>query len=179
MAVYISSSKSNTLEPLRKNRWVISFTNVPGSGKNDELSFAAHTAAQPQITFNAVEQHRMNERTYVAGKPTYNQIPLGFYDFIRGDNSAGDILYNWANSIYNPITGQMFFKSQYTTSATIGLLDPSGGVVRLWNLFYCWISEINFNDLSSEDDALTDVTCTLHYDYAIKASDVNTDPNPK
>jgi len=174
MSIYISSSESNTLEPMRKNRWVVSFTTVPGSDKSEALSFAAHTAAQPQITFNVGEHHRINEKVYTAGKPSYNQIPIAFYDFIRGDNSAGDILYNWASTIYNPITGQMSFKSQYSTSATLALLDPMGGVARLWNLFYCWPSEVNWNDLSSEDDGLMDVSMTLHYDYAIKAKDEDT-----
>ena len=176
MSIYVSSSISNTLEPIRKNRWVITFTSIPGSTETDELSFAAHTAAQPQFTFTAGEHHRINERVYTAGKITYNQIPISFYDFIRGDKSAGEILYNWANTIYNPITGQMSFKSQYSTSATLALLDPAGGIVRMWNLFYCWPSEVNWNDLSSEDDGLVDVSCTLHYDYAIKGADVDTAP---
>ena len=76
--------------------------------------------------------------------------------------------------VYNPITGQQGFKTQYATSATLAMLDPLGGVVQVWNLFYVWPSDINYNDLSSEDDGLCEVNVTFKYDYAIKGTDVNT-----
>lgn len=178
MAIFLSSSQSSTLEPIRKNRWIIQFTTVPNSPNGSErLAFCAHTAAQPQKTYNATEHHRLNERFYSAGKVTWNQIPMSFYDFIQGEDSVGNVLWNWSTSIYNPVTGQMFFKTQYMTSATLAMLDPAGGVVRAWNLFYCWPSEINWNDLSSEDDAPAEVNLTLHYDYAVKATDIDTSPS--
>lgn len=177
MAIFLSSSQSSTLEPLRKNRWVMQFTTVPGSANGPErLAFCAHTATQPQQTYNTTEHHRLNERFYTAGKVTWNQISATFYDFIEGPDSAGEILWNWSNSIYNPITGQMFFKKQYMTSATLALLDPAGGVIRAWNLFYIWPSDVNWGDLSSEDDGPAEVAVTFHYDYAVKSTDVDTTP---
>lgn len=178
MALYLSSSQSSTLEPLRKNRWFMQFTSVPGnSGTGAErLAFTAHTATRPSFSFNEVEQQRLNERYYVAGKPTWNNLAMSFYDFIQGPQSASHIMWEWATSVYNPVTGQMFFKTQYMTSATLAMLDPSGGVVQVWNLFYIWPQEVNWNDLSSEDDGPAEVNVTFRYDYAVKGTDVNTDP---
>ena len=179
MAIYLSSSQSSTLEPLRKNRFVISFTTVPGnvsSNGPERLAFCAHTSARPQITFNEVMQHRLNEQFYVAGKPTWNALPMSFYDFIQGTDSISHILWEWSNSVYNPVTGQMFFKTQYMTSATLAMLDPSGGVVQVWNLFYIWPQDVNWNDLSSEDDGPSEVNVTFRYDYAVKGTDVDTSP---
>lgn len=180
MPISISSSQSSTLEPMRKNRWAMQFTNVPGATGDDatgRLAFCAHTCTRPTITFSEIEQHRMNERFYLAGKPTWNSLPMSFYDFIQGAQSCSHILWEWANSIYNPITGQMFFKTQYMTSATLAMLDPAGGVTQVWNMFYIWPQEVAWNDLSSEDDGLVETNATFRYDYAVKGTDVDTSPN--
>lgn len=155
------------------------FTTIPGAigaTPNERLSFVAHTAARPQITYNEVENQRLNERFYVAGKPTWSSLPMSFYDLIQGDQSASQILWDWSNSVYNPVTGQMFFKTQYTTSATLAMLDPAGGVIQVWNLFYVWPQDVNWNDLSTEDDGLAEVNVTFRYDYAVKGTDVDTSP---
>ena len=182
MALFLSSSQSSVLEPVRQNRWVMQFTRVPGnvSGNGPErLAFTAHSASQPSITNSGSETHRLNERFYHAGgKPEWNEISVEFYDYIQGPNSAGNIMWEWASSIYNPVTGQMFFKSQYTTSATLALLDPAGGVVRVWNLFYCWPTEVNWGDsLSSDSEDVISVSANFRYDYAVKATDVDTSPD--
>ena len=180
MAIQLSSAQSSRLEPLRQNRWVLQFTAVPGnvSGEGSErLAFAAHTASQPSISFEESEAHRLNERFYYAGKPTWETIEVSFYDYIQGQNSAGHILWEWATSVYNPVTGQMFFKSQYSTSATLAMLDPAGGVTRAWNLFYAWPQTVNWNDLDASSDELVDVALTLRFDYAVKATDINTSPD--
>ena len=177
MALTISSSKSSTLEPLRKNRWFITFTSIPGSSSStatEELAFCAHTSNRPQESFNEIITHRLNEQFKWAGKVTWNDLSMSFYDYINGVNSASQILWDWSKMVYNPITGQQGFKTQYSTSATLAMLDPLGGVVQVWNLFYIWPSEINYNDLSSEDDGIAEVNVTFKYDYAIKGTDVDT-----
>lgn len=176
--INLSSSKSSTLEPLRKNRWVIQFTVVPGDAGSgvSELAFCAHTAARPQITYGVTEIPRLNERFYSAGKPTWSELPMSFYDYINGPQSVSEILWNWNQKIYSPVTGAMGFKVEYSTSASLGMLDPSGGVVQVWNLFYVWPFTITWNDLSAEDEAPAEVNVTFRYDYAVKGVDVDTTP---
>lgn len=178
MALVLSSSQSSVLEPIRKNRWVVQFKSIPGGGDRDSLAFVAHTTNAPTLTYGQTEYGRINEKFYNAGKPTWNELSIGFYDFIQGSNSAASIIDNWSRSIYNPITGQMFFKKQYSTSATLAQLDPAGGVIRTWNYFYIWPATINYGDgLSSEDDGLVDIAVTFRYDLAVKGVDVNTTPS--
>jgi hypothetical protein len=176
MAITLSSSLSSTVEPMRKNRWIFQFTTVPGNTNAEGmLAFAAHSATIPNMTFAPVQKNRLNEAFWVAGKPVWNEIGCTFYDYIDGVNSAGQILYNWSQLIYNPITGQMFFKKQYSTSATMAQLDPAGAIVRLWNMFYIWPSIIGFGEsVSYDEDAISEVNATFKYDYALKATDVNT-----
>ena len=177
MALVLSSSKSSTMEPFRKNRWVMQFTDVPGKTgtEADELAFVAHTANRPTMTFGQAEYHRLNEKFYVAGKPTWSELNVAFFDFMKKDSSptasASDILWSWMTEVYDPVTGEMGFKKDYTTSGTLALLDPSGGVEQVWNLFYCWPATLTWGDLSAEDEGLVDVSVTFRYDYAVKGSE--------
>jgi hypothetical protein len=152
------------------------FTTIPGAGDAESLAFAAHTAARPAITYNQIEHQRLNERFYVAGKPTWNELPMTYFDFIRGANSVSSIIYNWSQIVYNPITGAMGFKTEYSTSGTLAMLDPAGGIVQVWNLFYIWPAAVTYGDLSADEDGLTEVSVTFRYDYAVKGTDVDTTP---
>jgi hypothetical protein len=179
MALFLTSSQSSTLEPLRSNRWIMQFTTVPGAANNDaneRLAFMAHSASRPTLTFEETEHQRLNEKFYTAGKPEWSNLSVEFYDFIQGEKSVSHILWEWANQIYNPVTGQMYFKSQYQTSATLAMLDPAGGIVQVWNLFYLFPTEINWNEVSSDSSDIMNVSATFRYDYAIKGVDVDTSP---
>lgn len=179
MSLTLSSSLSSTLEPLRKHRWVMQFTTIPGVVGADaatSLAFCAHTGQRPTQTYNVTELQRLNERFYVAGKITWGELPMTFFDYINGINSASDILWNWSKMIYNPVTGQMHFKKEYATSGTLGMLDPLGGIVQVWNLFYVWPFTVNWGELSADDDAPAEVSVTFRYDYAVKGIDSNTTP---
>jgi len=180
MPLTLSSSQSSILEPLRKNRWVMQFTNIPGVSSTDaatSLAFCAHTAQRPSQTYNVTELQRLNERFYIAGKVSWSELPMTFFDYINGPSSASEILWNWSKIVYNPVTGQMGFKKQYTTSGTLAMLDPAGGIVQVWNLFYVWPFTLNWGDLSADDDGLAEVSVTFRYDYAVKGTDSNTTPS--
>ena len=173
MSITLSSSLSSTLEPMRKNRWVMQFTTVPGSTNGpDRLAFMAHTASRPTQTYNQTEYQRLNERFYMAGKMTWSELTMTFYDFMQGPESVSNILYTWSNVIYNPVTGQMGFKKDYATSATLAMLDPAGGIVQTWNYFYIWPATLTFGELSADEDGLCEVSAIFKYDFAIKGTDV-------
>lgn len=177
MALKISDSRSFKLEPMKKNRFVYQFTSVPGNtGGEEELAFVCKSATIPSITFGDVSFRRMNEMFKVAGSPTWNDLQCAFYDFIRNSNtsndSAGDIMYNWSAIIYNPLTGQQGYKTQYATSGTLAQLDPPGNVVRAWNMFSMFPSNITFGEsVGYEDEGLLEIGATFKYDIAIKAVD--------
>jgi len=177
MAISLTTSKSSSLENLKKNRFVMQFTAIPGGGDPSELAFAMHTATVPGLSYNPIENQRLNERFFTAGKPTWTDLTATFYDYIAGSKSAGQILYDWSQSIYNPVTGQMYFKTQYSTSSTLAQLDPAGGIVRLWNIYYIWPTTVGWGDaLSYDDDTIAECNVTFKYDYAIKANDEDTTP---
>lgn len=181
MALKISDSRSFKMQPLMKNNWVFQFSAIPGNNgtQAEALAFVAKTCNAPALTFGDTTVNRMNEQYKFAGKPTWNDINCTFYDFIRNSSSnelgAGDILYNWASMVYNPLTGQMGYKTQYATSATLAQLDPAGNIIRAWNMFGIYPSNITWGeglDYGSTD--ICEVSAVFKYDLAIKVTDSQT-----
>jgi hypothetical protein len=180
MAIKISDSKSFKMQPLKKNNWIFQFSAIPGNSNQQEaLAFVAKTCNAPQIQYGDTIINRMNEQYKFAGNPTWQDIQCTFYDFIRrsdaAESSAGDILYDWSCMIYNPLTGQMGYKTQYATSASLAQTDPAGNIIRCWNLFGIYPSQIDWGgglDYSSGDAC--EISATFKYDLAIKVSDSQT-----
>jgi hypothetical protein len=177
MAIVLSDSISSTFEPKRKNRFIFQFDEVPGGsadGKDAEsLAFVAHTAKKPDISFNAVELHRINEKFMFAGKPTWGDMSATFYDHISvaGKKSAATILEGWLNKIYNPRNGQMGYAVAYKRNGAVVMLDGLGNVIDGWDVFMAWPMTVDFGDLSEEDDGIVDITATFKYDYAVRQTE--------
>lgn len=178
MAIMLSNSQSSTMEPLKKNRYVMQFTSVPGNtDAEDSLAFACTKASRPELTVEAKDMKRLHESFYVAGSSAvWNTQEVSFYDFIQGSKSASQIMWNWMTSVYNPITGQMFFKTQYSTSSTLAMLDPSGTIVEVWNLYYIFPTKVTWGEVGTDTDDIMMVNASMRYDFAIKAASVDTNP---
>lgn len=180
MALKTSDSRSFKLEPMRKNRFIFKFSRVPGNpeASTDGLAFVAKSASLPQISFEKSSVKRIHESFNTAGMVSFNDLNVVFNDFIRNSSesqqeiSAGDALYNWVSMIYNPLTGQMGYKTQYATSASEAQLDPAGNIVRAWNIFGIFPTSVDFGGTLSYDDAgFNEISATFAYDLAIKAED--------
>jgi len=171
--MYLTNINSSLLEPKRKNRWVLQFSNIDIlDNVGEKLAFAAYSGARPSISYEETEMHRLNERFYVAGKPSWETLSFEFYDYIDS-NSASKILWDWSNSIYNPLTGAMNSKKSYSSIVTLGLLNPAGGIVESWNLYYAWPQAVNWNDLDASSSDIVNVSLTLRFDFAIRGTTAN------
>jgi len=182
-SIDLTNTKAATLEPVKKNRWIVKFTWDNGTinvGENfkvnvtdthiKSLAFAAHTVTVPSITFNANELNRLNDRVWVPGKSTYNDINIIFYDYIKTPNetydSATEILHNWSRLFYDPATGQAQLKQDAIASVQIIQLSGSGKSVRQWNLHNVFPLSIDFGgSLSYADDTPSEVNLTIKYDW--------------
>lgn len=181
MSIVLSTSESAKLEPKRKNRWIVSFDAVPGNSTTapTSLAFCAHTGTRPTVTFNSTEVHRINEKWKFANKPDWSDLPFTFYDFITADGvgSAFTIIKNWWNKIYQPLTGQMGYAIEYKTHGTLAMLDPKGVVVQTWHLFYVWPTSVNYQNVSYEDEGISEVDVSFKYDYAVPGTETGLGSN--
>ena len=170
-ALNLLDEASRIIEPKSKSRWFLAMHQIPTDGAEtgpNDLAFAASTAARPGMTFNQIETHRLNDKFYWAGKPTWNELPMTFYDFINEANSVSQILWKWKDKIHDPVSGQMGFKRNYSApSAMLAMLTPEMEVAEKWFLFNIWPTNLDGQELSYEDDGIAMMSVTFRYDYAL------------
>lgn len=176
MAITLSSAKSTTLEPKLKHRFLLRFDTVPGSTNTEDFTFSCKSAKRPDVTFNDVEVHRLNEKFKFAGKPEWGKMSTSYYDYINGTNSISDVLWRWGTKIYNPANGMMGFASEYKTNGTLVLIDPHGEIVQTWALFGTFPSNLDYQDVDVTDDSPLEIASELSFDYAVKGVEKETRP---
>ncbi len=172
MAIVISNAEHSFREPKRKNRWILKFDRIPNHPSGTEpLAIDIVSANRPNVSVDPVELHRLNERFWFAGKPSFDPISCDFYDFDKGKNSAAQILYSWFTAIYNPLTGGQGYAITYKTNATLVMLGPDGKIIEVWDLFGCFPESVDWQDLSYEGSDVNHVVASIRYDYAMMQVD--------
>jgi len=170
MPIVLSTAEQSIKEPKRQNRFILKFDSVPG-GDPEALALDLLSASRPSISFNSTVINRLNEQFKFAANPTWDQIACVFYDYDKGKDSSAQILWNWARSVYDPVTGAMGFAVQYKTNATLVILSPDGSIAETWDLFGCYPDNVTYNEVTYGGYEALQANMTLNFDYAILQED--------
>jgi len=141
-------------EPKRVNRFFAEFA--------DELGievWKVQKFKRPSMKINSVGIDYMNERNYVAGRYTWDEMAITFLDPIGPSTSQQ--LMEWVRLHAESLTGRMGYAAGYKKNILLKALDPTGIEVEKWFLEQCSIVSIDFGDNSYEDDALTNIVLTI------------------
>jgi hypothetical protein len=147
-------------EPLRKNRWMIRFPSDLGI---QEWWLAS--AARPTIDQNEVEIPFLNTSAWILGRYTWEPITVVLRDPIGP--SATQAVMEWVRLGSESVTGRSGYKVGYSKQVEIEMLDPTGVVVQKWLLVNTFATNVNFGDLSMDDDGIAEITLNLRFDRAI------------
>jgi len=147
-------------EPKKKNRWLLRF---PADLGIQEWWLAS--ASRPSITQNEVEIPFLNTSTWVIGRFTWESISVTFRDPIGP--SAAQAIMEWVRLQSESITGRQGYAAGYKKDVELEMLDPTGVVIEKWVLQGTMLTNVNFGDLSMDDDAIADITTDLRFDRAI------------
>ena len=147
-------------EPKRKNRWLFRF---PADLGIQEWWLAS--AARPSIEQNEVEIPFLNTSTWVIGRFTWSAIDVTLRDMI-GPSSAQAVM-EWVRLHSESITGRQGYAAGYKKDIEIEMLDPTGVVIEKWVMQSTMATNVNFGDLSMDDDGLADITITLRPDKCL------------
>lgn len=130
------------LEYMRKNRWIMDFAGIPArlssvfNTAGATLRLNCSTAARPKIKFDDTKVNRINGVVNLAGKPSYQDLTIKFYDAMKlrtvavqgGDESlfsVSDIMEGWRELIYQPNKGDAFGSAaNYKGFAYLHMLEP-------------------------------------------------------
>jgi hypothetical protein len=193
MSISLSNAISGRREPKRSNRWVLKFETVPypaalsvpaGGLSNgadtmaESLAIDLLSASRPHQSLNSAEIARLNEKWKFASNPTWDPITVSFYDFDSGQGSAMQILWRWAQTVYDVLNGTMGYAATYKVDASLILLGPGQTstqnaattnvqIIEAWDLFGCWPNGLTPGELSYESTDTLKVQMDMVYDYAV------------
>lgn len=169
-----SASTQGLLMPKLQFRFRVTFDNFGVSNPKTELTKQVVSFARPQVQFEPVELPVYNSRVYVAGRPTWqaNQIVLR-------DDAGGNV----SRLVGEQLQKQYDFMEQASASSgidykfitTCEMLDGGNGtiepvVLETWQLYGCFLSDVNYGELNyGNNDAVT-ITMSLRYDNALQTT---------
>ena len=138
-------------------------TNVISNWQN-EIIIALKECDVPGFSQSKIEIKRGNSTIKFPGKPEFKDINLSAYDFM-GSNTK-DALLAWQQLSYNSQGDFIGEKSTYKLDCTLYEYTPAGKEVRHWDIKGAWLSEVNIDSFSSEDDGVVTISATMVYDWS-------------
>ena len=105
-------------------------------------------AGIPTLSIDPVDLKHGNEVVHVAGSPKFDNSSIQVYDTIGSDMSY--MLQAWFWRIFNPETHLMGLVSSYKTTAQLYLYSPDASVIRKWELYGVFPTQLQFGDMSSD-----------------------------
>jgi hypothetical protein len=147
-------------EPLRKNRWLLTFPADLGIQQ-----WWLESCSRPSISQNETEIPFLNTSEWVLGRFTWEAIDVTFRDPIGP--SATQAIMEWVRLGSESITGRQGYAAGYKKPVELEMLDPTGVVVQKWLLDGVMLTNVSFGDLSMDDDGIATITATMRFPRAI------------
>ena len=176
MTVPLNTDQSNNaqglLMPKLKYRFRVTFLNFGVSNPSTELSKQVIDFTRPNLNFNPITLDVYNSKLYLQGKPEWQPITINIRDDVNGAVSR---------LVGEQIQKQFDFAEQASAYAGIDykfqtifeVLDGGNGAIapatlETWEMYGCFISEVNYNNFDYKASEEATITMTLRYDNALQ-----------
>jgi hypothetical protein len=167
-------SDSSTKEPLRQNRWSISFVNE----SLDAHQYALKSCTKPEYRIEVTEHLLINQTFRYPKNIVWQPIDAVMVSTMIGDSktkkeSLPYVLTNYLSSAgYDPMdTRQVSKENLINNLAQDGIqliqFNEDGDLIETWVLKNPMITNVKYGSLSYENDGFVDINFTIVYDYAI------------
>ena len=141
-------------EPKRKFRWILRIEGID--------AFLIKSTARPQRTFEVITLDWINSKRYLAGKHEFAEFNVELYDPIAPSGAQqGE---EWVRLNYESVSSRSGYADFYKRDIQLALLDPIGTVVELWDVKGAWPKDINYNELSYENNEACWITLAIRAD---------------
>lgn len=167
-----SQSNQGLLMPKLKYRFRSIFENFGVSTPRTELTKQVIDFTRPSITFDEMPIELYNSRMYLAGKHAWEPTTIN----VR-DDASGSV----AKLVGEQLQKQLDFMEQSSASSGIDykfvtrceILDGGNGanepvVLETWELYGCYLANVNYNDLNYGESAPVTITMSIRFDNAIQ-----------
>ena len=147
-------------EPKRKNRFILTFPSSLGIN-----SWYVESTSRPKIEIGSTEIPFLNTSTYVAGRFTWQELPVTFRDPIGP--SASQAVMEWIRLCAESVTGRMGYAAGYKKNVDLEMLDPTGVVVEKWILEGTFLTGYDGGSLSYSSDGIAKISANMRMDRCI------------
>lgn len=167
-----SPSSQGLLMPKLKYRFRVMFENFGVSTPRTELTKQVIDFTRPTVNFNPVTIDVYNSKMYMAGKPEWSTVTVNLRD---------DALGTVTKIVGEQIQRQFDFAEQASAVAGIDykfvtrfeVLDGGSGVhvpnvLETWEIYGCFISNVNYNDFNYGSNDPATITMEIRYDNALQ-----------
>ena len=167
-----SASNQGLLMPKLQYRFRVSLQNFGVTTPTTELTKQVVDVTRPTVAFEPIEIPVYNSKAYLAGKHTWSPVTL---------NLREDVNNNVQKLVGEQLQKQFDFFEQssaasgqdYKFSTTIEILDGGNGantpaVLETFELYGCFVTNANYNELAYANNEPMRVTLEIQYDNAIQ-----------
>jgi len=167
-----SAQSQGLLMPKLKYRFRISFENFGVSTPRTELTKQVIDFARPEVTFEEMTIDVYNSKIKMAGKHSWSNTTVNVRD---------DALGTVSRLVGEQLQKQFDFFEQSSAAAGIDykftlrceMLDGGNGVdtvsvLETWELYGCYLSTVNYNDLNYAESAPVTIAMTISFDNALQ-----------
>ena len=152
----------------RKFRWTFKVTDICNGLEVPD--FFVKVASRPSLTVEETEINRLNAKTWIPGKASWETITVTYYDVA---DTANLPLWTWLASVYNflgngkvatPKLHQMGSQlKDYGGVGVLTLYDGCGGEIERWTMKQMWPQAVNFGELDYSSSEECNIELTLRY----------------
>lgn len=147
----------NQFEPKRKFRWILQIEGID--------AFIVKMAARPSRSFEETTIDWINHKRYIAGKHSFQTFTVELYDPIAP--SGAQQVEEWLRLNFESISGRSGYADFYKRDIQLKMLDPVGTVVELWDIKGAWCKEVNYGELSYENNDAATVSVVIRFDNCV------------
>lgn len=147
----------NRYEPKRTFRWILQIEGID--------AFLMKSAQRPQRVFEPITIDWINHKRYLAGKHEFQPLTIELYDAIAP--SGAQQVEEWLRLNFESVSGRAGYADFYKRDIQLKMLDPIGTVVELWDIKGAWAMDVNYNELSYENNEAAWVSVVIKYDNAV------------
>lgn len=158
------------LHPKHRNRWRVTFANMGGGADSQPVSMQAVTINRPKLNFEKIPLHRYNSVAYVAGKHTWDPMPLTLQDDVTG--TATTVIQaqlqkqQWLIGAEGQWLAAAGEGSQYKFVTYLDMLDGNDKVIEKWTIEGCWIESADWSELDYSSSEPVTIALSISYDHA-------------
>lgn len=167
-----SASNQGLLMPKLQYRFRVTLENFGVSKETQELTKQVMDATRPTIQFDPIMLDVYNSKIYLAGKHTWNTVTITLRDDVNGSvqKMVGEQLQKQFDFFEQSSAASGI---DYKFVERIEILDGGNGantpgVLETWELYGCFLTNVDYGSLAYATNDPTTVSLTIQYDNAVQ-----------